>query len=584
MKNITIKWKIFLYVCLLTISALLIISIVILSLFSQTLKRNEINNLIQSSNKTKQNIEFFLRLINNTGTSLASNNDVVVELNRNYNPLDPSYIAGQSKINSMLQNVIVLEQYIRGIYLVNPKGNFYTSDFAIKQDELVRSYNLQNNNQFPIKEYFTSIHKVTYSAYSNVDTISYLRPIFEFGTGNYLGAIIIDINYDSLKEMITMASIESDEKVLIVNQQGETIFSFPYLTILDDIIINNPELLNLKKQTINKKVFGKDSIIVSNTVDYSGWKIIRIIPMDKIHQDTLIIKKVAIFMLILFLFLSLSVSLILSHTLTKPISELNKKIKLVENGDLSVNIKVKSTDELGQLSNSFNNMVVKIKGLLDKSLEEQKKKSDIEFKILQSQINPHFLYNTLDSIRWLAAIHNMNNISDMTTAIINLLKYNISKNDSSVTLAEEIDSINNYIKIQKYRYGDMFRIKYYIEENTLNCRVLRFMLQPIVENAIFHGFESIEGNGLITISSKINEDKLHIDITDNGIGIDDATLSTIVNNNGNKFNGIGVKNIEERIKLYFGEQYGLRIISKPSFGTRISLILPCDFDHKGDYQ
>lgn len=586
MGKITIRKKILIYICTLTTVSLIFISIIIYILFYQTLTKNEIDFAVKSSNETKHNIEFFLKLVDNTATLLGSNKEILKELNKPYMPTDSNDKETENTISTLLKNTISVQEYIKGIYIVGAEGSFYTSDWGVKENEIREKYNLKVYQNISSDQYYTGVHPINYHLFSNSNVISYVRPIFQFPSGKNIGTIIIDLDYDYLKEMFTISSIQNDEKVLVVSPKGETIFNFPYLTILDDIIQNNPELLNSSNTRLNRKVFGKQSIIVSNTIDYSDWKIIRVMSTDKIYDETSKVGSIALSVsILLFIIVSFSVSYVLSYTLTKPILELKEKVKLVEKGDLTVNVKVKSRDELGQLSESFNKMVIKLKDLINKVLEEQKKKSDMEFQILQAQINPHFLYNTLDSIKWLAAIQNVSNISDMTTSLINLLKYNISKNDITVTLAEEIESINNYVKIQKYKYGDIFCVNYSIDDETLKCKVLRFILQPIVENSIFHGFENLENKGIIEINTKIIDGKLNIEIIDNGAGTNSEYFDDIISeqNRKRKFSGIGLKNIEERIKLYFGEKYGISFISRLNEGTKVTLTLPAIFENGNDF-
>ena len=575
MKAQTIKSKIFLFVFILTTLSLAIISVTVYILFFQTLEKKEIEHTIQASDKTKQNIESVLGFVDKTGSLLGANNDLLEQLKKEDFPSSDSH-EDESKISIMLQTIISVQENIRGIYILGTNGDFYTSYSGIDRDELEKRYgDLLDKIESPDK-YHIETHQINYNPISNSLVISYIRPLFDTSSQKRLGTIIIDINYDYLKELFSISSIQNDEKVLVVDQKGEAIFTHPFNIILDSIVHNDPQLLDLGKAVLRRDVFGQDSIIVSNTIKYSNWKIIKVISTKKIQKDTSSIRIVATIVSIVFMILSLSASFFLSLTLTKPILELNKKIKLVESGDLSVNVQVKSNDELGELSMSFNNMVIKLKDLINKVVEEQRRKSDLEFQILQAQINPHFLYNTLDSIKWLAVIQNVNNISEMTTSLINLLKYNISS-PSSVCFEDEITSVCNYVKIQKFRYGDNFDIEFNISEASKKCRVLKLILQPIVENAIFHGFESIEDKGIIQIRSEVQDNKrLIIQVSDNGIGMKPESLINMLNDQHNtkKFSGIGVKNIEERVKLYFGESYGLTFSSILGSGTNVTIILP----------
>jgi two-component system sensor histidine kinase YesM len=568
----TIRIKIFAYFFSSTMLALMIISLVVYFLLFQTLKKNETEFNVISSDKTKQSLEFALKLITNTGTLLGSNKELLEELNRPYLIDDLDYKSGQNKISTMLQNIISVQEYIKGIYVLSPKGNFYSSNWGVKENEIKTLYTSYLSNADKAKEYFTGIHSITYHPTLKFNVISYIRPVFNLENGQILGAIVIDIDYELLKEMLTRSSIQNDEKVLVINPKGENIFTYPYNVILDDIIVEHPVLLKEKKMEITGKVFGNDSIIVSNTIEYTDWKFIRVISSQKINSETNSLETIAVYMFFIFLLICFFASFTLSKTVTNPIKELNQKFKLVETGDLSVRTLIKGNDEMGELSNSFNNMVAKLNTLM----ELQKKKSDMEFQILQAQINPHFLYNTLDSIKWLAVLQNVHTVSDMTTALINLLKYNISKNNTLVSLAEELESVTNYVKIQKYRYGDIFNIEYDIDKDTIECKILRFSLQPIVENCIIHGFENIEGKGIIAIHSKIEGNQLRIEIADNGSGMDQNTLECIVkfDNSKKKFSGIGINNIQERIKTYFGMNYGLSYESTPGLGTKAILILP----------
>ena len=569
MPKLMLRSKIFICISSLTILSVIVISLAVYFLFYQALINNETKWTIQTSDKTKQNIEFVLDLINNTGSALGSNKNLIKQLEYS----GDNYVNEQNQINTFLENILNIQLYIKGIYIIGQKGDYFTSSAGVRQEDLKGIYGDYLNRY---TEQFTGIHTVTYHPMVKTSVISYIRPIFDVSTGKILGHIIIDIDYELLREMMTISSIQYDEKVLVISPSGETIFNYPYNIDLENIIQTHPSLMNEQKAQINAEVFGSKSVIVLNTVNYSEWKIIRVISSKKIYRDINFIERWALIIFVILCLIFIVASFIISSFLTRPIKELNTKFKLIQKGDLSVSTNFKTHDEIGQLGNSFNAMVVKLKTLINSIIEEQNKKSDLQFQVLQAQINPHFLYNTLDSIKWLAVIQNVNNIADMSSALINLLKYNISKESVVVLLSEELESINNYIKIQKYRYGEIFDVIFDISEKTNSCQIIRFILQPIVENSIIHGFENTESKGLIRISSRIVGDDLIIKVIDNGSGMSSENLEELQQayDYKKKFSGIGIQNVQERIKVYFGDKYGISFESTLGKGTTVTITLP----------
>lgn len=565
----SIKNKLFTYIATITILALIISSTAIYVLFFQTLKNNAIDNMIIESRKSKEQLETFLKLVVTTGSFLATDELVIDALKIENSIENDTYF--KNEIDKMLKDMLKVPGYINNIYILSSNSQIYTNDPEVNEELLRSFFSLEKNDFIANKFSYTKIHNMEYSSKRSLDTISYVRPVFDLKTDSVIGTIIIDINYAYLKKLFAIESVKSEEKTVVLTDKGEKIYAYPYHNFKGKEI---EKLIELNPSNSNKtEIFGEQSYIISTHIGYTKWKIFRIIPAERIYDKAKPVKTIAMIVTMIFIVLSFFASYILSTTFTRPIKELNSKIKMVENGELDVNVQLRNKDELGVLSNSFNKMVNQLRNLISDKINEEKKKSEMEFKILQSQINPHFLYNTLDSVKWLAIIQNVDNIADMITALINLLKYNISKNNYSVNLRDELNNVKNYIKIQKYRYGDIFRVVYSINNETLDCNVLRFMLQPIVENVIIHAFEEIENNGEIKISSFFENNQLVLTIMDNGIGMNvDEPL--ILKEKKNRFSGIGLKNIEDRIKLYFGLDYGLQIFSEKGKGTNVKITLP----------
>lgn len=291
--------------------------------------------------------------------------------------------------------------------------------------------------------------------------------------------------------------------------------------------------------------------------------------------------------ILLFSFILLSVIAIgiiinysFSRHIMKPLAILRERIALTSSGDFSVDRSIEWDDELGEIGKGINDLSESINNLLESRLENEKQKRDLEYKMLQSQINPHFLYNTLNSIKMMATIQGATGISDMTTALASLLR-SISKGTSLlIPISEEVKLIKDYFTIQNYRYGGMIRMNVDVADpSILDCCILKFTLQPLVENAVFHGLEPKGGTGSIDIRIFTREDStICIDVTDDGIGISKEKITEILSGSSTSkaefFKEIGVNNVNKRLQYEFGEQYGIFITSELGHGTTMSVVIP----------
>ncbi len=277
-------------------------------------------------------------------------------------------------------------------------------------------------------------------------------------------------------------------------------------------------------------------------------------------------------------------SLFLSKTVNVPVQMLQTRMRRIENGDFERDPSTEWEHELGDIGKNINDLSENIHSLMNQRIEDERQKKDYEYKILQSQINPHFIYNTLNTIKWMATIQNAPGIAEMTTALSRLLK-DISKGTTNlVDLNHEISLLNDYFTIQQYRYGGTITLNYHIEEEALtSCYILNFTLQPIVENAIFHGLGPKGSAGSIDIH--IYQDKntdIHIDVTDDGVGMDPEVAAHLLDSEktieASFFQGIGISNVHKRLQYKFGNNYGLSVISEPGKYTTVSILLPFQTD------
>jgi two-component system sensor histidine kinase YesM len=571
MKFFSIRNKIFLFNACSMLIFLSIVGYILYSMFFNTLKEHQVNYSIELANKTQYNLEFFLSTVNNTAALLSNNPNIIEELSTGNG-------ANKKEINTILENTSSAHPYLKGIYIIGQNGKVYISDPGIKEQDLVLSFEdliASNTGEEVYKDLYTYKSNNSY----NARTLTYTKHIYDYKKQIDYGLLIISINYDFLRELISTSSVSYVNKMLVVDPKGgETLFTFPFNSYLDEVIFKHPEVLSENSLRFTDTVFGEESIIVSDTVKYSNWKIVSIHPLNNILKDIQELFIEMVKMMALFFVIIAILAYIFSYGITKPVITLSNSMKQVEKGNLSINVAVKNKDEIGELTAAFNKMVTRIDQLIKRTVENEKQKAEMDFKILQAQINPHFLYNTLDSIRWMATLQNAPIVSTMVSSMINLLKYNFSKKDTLVTLNEEIESVKNYVSIQKYKYGDMFDIVYNIPDPILEYKTIKFILQPIVENAIFHGFEGIEHIGLIEITAYVEEDFLYITISDNGVGMTEEELKNVINRKPSKkqYLEIGIKNVDDRIKFYCGEDSGLSLQSVKDVGTAAIFKLPAD--------
>ncbi len=284
-------------------------------------------------------------------------------------------------------------------------------------------------------------------------------------------------------------------------------------------------------------------------------------------------------------FLGFGIKATLSKVVTVPVSKLQKQLDRVASGNFAPNPGIEWDDEFGDIGRGLNNLSKSVSTLMISKVEDEKKRQQLEYKMLQNQINPHFLYNTLNSIKWMATIQNAVGIAEMVTSLARLLK-NISKTSNSlVTLKEELSLLEDYFVILQYRYGGAISMVKDIDEDIKDALIPRFTLQPLLENAIFHGIEPTGNAGSISLNiHKLSSGIIEIDLTDNGRGMDAEQIKEILyqdENDGEKnksgnglFKSMGILNVQKRIKYEYGSQYGLSIVSEKNKYTTVKVNIP----------
>lgn len=551
-----------------------VIGIIAMSFFRDEMEAGEIKYHLELTNNSKEQFKVQMTMIDECLYELIKHPGVQeavhTEEARNI-PLETiqeieNYMDVMASINYSINNVHVLGT-----------NGFCISTNDIFSDEQWLKY-FQNYldgylNETGRKGVWTEFHSSEEDNY--LSSTSYIKPIFDSDTKEVFGIAVLDISYESFHKLFTSSSIRIDDKAVIVNQDGKILFQYPLQADYTEALQKYPEVVK-KGTQIEGKLYKTDVIIVSEKIPVADWSIIRFVNKDKATQLFHDMMSAMILILMVIVSISLCYAMMTMHMITRPIRRLMQVCHKVEQGDFDAHVELPRKDEFGELGDTFNHMLQQINHLFAQEKINQERKAELEYQILEAQINPHFLYNTLDSIKWLSVMQGVDNIGEMCTALINLLKYNLGKKQGNTILQDELDSVSNYIVIQKYRYSDIFEYTTSIDEETANCRVLRFILQPLVENCIVHGFGEERTNYRIHISARIYDDRLHIRVIDNGTGMDDESTRLLNSNEkkGTRFSNIGVRNIRERLRLHFGEEAQLVFESEPNVATTAEIILP----------
>lgn len=324
---------------------------------------------------------------------------------------------------------------------------------------------------------------------------------------------------------------------------------------------------------------GESYLVTQERRADGGWTVVCLIPSSKLFGKIRILQLVIAIVAIGAILLSALVAVYLSDSTTRGIKLLERTMRRVEDGDFGIRIQPLGSDEAGILAIRFNAMLQRIEELITTVYKVRLEKQQAEFSALLAQINPHFLYNTLGTIRWSARMKQQPELERMLASLIGLLKSSVRRTGETRTIGEELADIRSYIELQKIGYGDAFDVRYDIDDELLGCGVLYLTLQPLVENAILHGLEMSKGGGNITIKGRADGSDVVLKVTDNGIGIPPEKLASLLEGPESRggypgLHSIGVRGVHERFRLYYGEPYGLSFRSEPGQGTEAIVRMP----------
>ena len=541
--------------------------------------KNVYNNTLISERKfyshnlknAADNVDSMLRDYEGVIDSIYDNEEFFKTM-ASVNCLTAEAVNHDSSINIMLGELRKRKEFTAGISYIFPDGSRVSATSGYGNFEEIAADNFKKIDRIlnmmtweKPSIIWESAHQDEAGFFSGTKVIRniYHKNIMSGAQVIHISTLVLD-NLESLENCSTagtLAILDAEGKLLWCRGNKESIKEMLGHDIFSDAAYKRDSLYEYN-----------DNYFIFENSKYSKWKYVNIIPKREIMKqaDTFrIFFIIIIAMLFIFFFIC---TYLVRKSVVYPIKKLIVAMDHVDHiGKIGEPLAIQQEDEIGCLYHTYNRMNQRIDSLISQLTEAMIQDKEKEIKLMHSQLNPHFIYNTLESISWVAYENDVSEISEVVISLSEILKYSIKHSDEYVTFDDEIRMLKNYIYIQKFRFEDKFSVNYEIEEELLKYKTIKFTFQPFVENALVHGFRNIRNQGLITIRLYSHEDDIYAEIEDNGCGMDVLTMSKI---DEIKTSGIGIHNVNRSLQLRFGNQYNIDISSDWGKGTLIRLRIP----------
>ena len=394
-----------------------------------------------------------------------------------------------------------------------------------------------------------------------------------------LGVLLVDMNYSSIEQLLEKANTgNTSEYLYLMDGDGEIIYHPKQKMIYANLYQeNNRETAGWEDGSHREYYQGENRLVTVKTISYTGWKIVSVVPMSAFNMGMYETRLFFVLLLILSMLMIIFLNQMVSSSIAKPLEKLNDSVKEWEAGNMQPDIYIGGFTEVEHLGRTLKSTVEQIRKLMDDVLLEQEEKRKSELDALQSQINPHFLYNTLESITWMIEGERYEDAVFMISQLASLFRISLSKGKTIIRVEDEIKHAQNYMNIQKIRYKNRFQVNFQIADEIKDCCTVKLIVQPLLENAIYYGVEGMDDEGEIHVVGYRDGDDVCIEVQDNGLGMPEEMVEKLLTENEHvpkHGSGVGVINVHNRIRIRFGEQYGLEIESEPDEGTTVRIRIP----------
>ena len=573
----SIQSVIFATVAVLVLSAVVIVTGVSMKFTNTSIFENSseyTHTIIQQMN---QNIDSYIDYMENIAYLISSNEDV-----QDYLFDEKIDNEGRYRILNQFQTILDSRSDIRNVGIISKNGRMLINDGSksVNQDlDLNTQEWYATALEKPNGPILTSSHVQHIISGERPWVITLSRGIRDrSGSGEKEGVFFIDLNYSAISGLCDQSTVGTKGYAFILDAKGNIVYHPQQQQLYNELQTENISLIMDTDEDTVLTGTGNDGKLYSiSRSEKTGWTVVDCTNVKELLSKSRQAQSVYVLTAIILVIVALLFSRFMARSITLPIQKLRDSMKKVQEGDFSVSdVVVDSKNEIGSLTKSFDVMTHRIHELMEQNVHEQEEKRKSELKALQSQINPHFLYNTLDSIIWMAEGKKNEEVVLMTASLARLLRQSISNEDEVVPIANEVEYARGYLTIQKMRYKDKLEFQIEVDSSILYIPLIKLVLQPIIENAIYHGLKYKESKGLLIVKGFMKDGNAVLQVIDDGVGMDEETLAHIYDKHKVNYhsNGVGVYNVQKRLKLYYGEDYGITYTSELGKGTIATITIP----------
>ena len=565
----------------LMVLAMLVFMVIAMRYTSGTIYENSINYMSQIIQQVNYDIDTYIEYMENISSVIAKSSDVPRYL-FDQNQTEAEMEAEKERILTQFQTIMESRDDIYNVAAVAKNGRYIINR---GEDELTEYVDIESLDWYQaamesksgIAVSSSHVQNAIQSSYKWVITLS--RALVNNQTGEREGLFFVDLNYSAISDLCNNNSIEEKGYIFVLDAEGNIVYHPKQQLMYGGLKTENIDaIMECREESLIIDEGGDSKLYTMSKSKKTGWTVVGAAYTSELLKNNEQAQMWYLLVASILLLAVIGISSIISREITKPIRSLRDSMRKVQNGQFDTHVEVITENEIGSLGRSFNLMTSEIQALMEQNVYEQKQKRKSELKALQAQINPHFLYNTLDSIIWMSEAGENDEVVEMTSALARLLRQSISNDQEEVELEKEIEYVKNYLTIQKMRYKDKLEFFIYVDPRVAHVPIIKLVLQPLVENAIYHGIKYKETKGNLKIYARPVGGRVEIVVADDGIGMDEDVMEHIFDEHRKeqKRNGVGVPNVQKRLKLQYGSEYGIRYESVKGAGTKAVITIPVD--------